>query len=235
MKKLSIHCLTHVPFEGPGCIEQWITKNNHSLSFTHFYEDDRLPDITTIDWLIVMGGPMGVCDELQYPWLPEEKIFIRKAIEQGKTVIGICLGSQLIAEVLGAKVYPNKQKEIGWYDVRLSETAKELELFKNFEEHFPVFHWHGDTFDLLAGSKHLISSEVCRNQAFLFNEKVLGLQFHFEVTERTLTSMVEHGKEELIEDRTIQPAARILEETTVIGNNNLRMYQLLDYFANADR
>lgn len=232
MKKLSIHVFMHVPFEGLGCMEQWILQNNHSLTYTHFYEEDyRLPDVDTPDWLIVMGGPMGVYEEAQYPWLKEEKEFIRKAIDLGKTVIGICLGSQLIAEVLGAKVYPNHQKEIGWFDVKLSDTALELPLFKGFIEQFPVFHWHGDTFDIPNGSNHLLSSVTCRNQAFLYKENVLGLQFHFEVTEHTLKSMVTHGQEELVVNNTVQSAEAILGETRYVEENNRKMFRLLDYFA----
>lgn len=230
MKKLSIHSLMHVPFEGLGCMEQWITRNNHSLSHTYFYEKYQLPTIDDIDWLIVMGGPMGVYDETQYPWLAEEKAFIREAIEKGKTVIGICLGSQLIAEVLGAKVYPNKQKEIGWFDVKLSETAKTHPLFIGFEDKFPVFHWHGDTFDLPAGSTHLISSAACLNQAFLYNGNVLGLQFHVEVTGQTLSGMVENGLHELAQSETIQSAEQILKQTAFIEANNKKMFQILDYF-----
>jgi GMP synthase-like glutamine amidotransferase len=232
MKILSIHTLMHVPFEGLGCMEQWINRNNHSLSYTHFYENYQLPQVEDIDWLIVMGGPMGVYDEEIYPWLAVEKVFIRKAIDSGKTVLGICLGSQLIAEVLGAKVYPNKQKEIGWFDVKLTDLAKNDPIFENFGEQFQVFHWHGDTFDLPTGSKHLIISEVCSNQAFLFQEKVLGLQFHFEVTAQTLKGMVLNGKDELIENETIQSAEQILKQPNLIEDNNLKMYQILDYFAN---
>ncbi|MDD4992664.1 MAG: type 1 glutamine amidotransferase [Paludibacter sp.] len=227
----SIAVFMHVPFEGLGCIEQWITKNNHTVSYTRFYEKYELPDINAIDWLIVMGGPMGVYDETIYPWLSEEKAFIKQAIDTGKTVLGICLGSQLIAEVLGAKVYPNKQKEIGWFDVALSEKAKTTSLFDGFEDKFPVFHWHGDTFDLPNGSTHLISSEVCNNQAFLYNDKVLGLQFHFEVTAETLRGMVENGTSELIEGETIQSADKILLTTEFIASNNLRMHQILDNLA----
>jgi GMP synthase-like glutamine amidotransferase len=229
MKNIAV--FMHVPFEGLGCIERWITKNNHTVSFTRFYEDDKLPDIDIIDWLIVMGGPMGVYDEAVYPWLAEEKAFIKKAIEAEKKVLGICLGSQLIAEVLGAKVYPNKQKEIGWFDVTLSEKANAASLFDGFENKFPVFHWHGDTFDLPEGSKNLLSSEVCKNQAYLFNDKVLGLQFHFEVTEETLQGMVEHGASELVESKTIQSADQILSTTEYIAANNQRMHQILDNLA----
>ena len=230
MRKLSIHTLTHVPFEGLGCIDQWIRNNNHELHYTHVYEDPQFPEITDFDWLIIMGGPMGVSDEEEYPWLVKEKAFIRKAIENRKTVIGIGLGSQLIAEILGAKVYPNDQKEIGWYDVKLTETAMKQPLFGNFEEQFPVFHWHGDTFDIPVGSDLLMSSDICVNQAFLYKKNVLGLQFHLEVTEQSLLGMIENGKDELLESSTIQSAEMITDQTNYIEENNLKMFQILDYF-----
>ena len=230
MKRLSIHALTHVPFEGLGCIEQWITDHHHKLSYTCLYGNDRFPQMDEIDWLIVMGGPMGVYDEADYPWLAEEKNFILNAIQHGKTVIGICLGSQLIAGVLGANVYPNHQKEIGWYDVKLTEAAIKHPLFKNFDAKFTVFHWHGDTFDIPEGSIHILSSDTCSNQAFLFKEKVLGLQFHFEVTAQTLVGMIDNGREELIENTTIQSAEQILKQTGLLESNNLKMFQILDYF-----
>jgi len=229
MKKLSIHTFMHVPFEGLGCMEQWISKNNHVVSYTRFYENYKLPDIDDIDWLIVMGGPMGVYDEAVYPWLAEEKTFIRQAIEKGKTVIGICLGSQLIAEVLGAKVYPNKQKEIGWFDLQLTDAGKNEKLLSNFEDKFPVFHWHGDTYDLPVGSIRLFSSKVCQNQAFLYKDNVLGLQFHFEATSETLKEMVTNGASELIENETIQSVEKILAQTNYTELNNMKMFSILDY------
>ena len=235
MRQLSVHTFMHVPFEGLGCMEQWINSNNHVTGYTRFYEDYRLPDVEDIDWLIVMGGPMSVYDEAGYPWLAEEKAFIRKAIDAGKTVIGICLGSQLIAEVLGAKVYPNHLKEIGWFDVELSETASMLPLFTGFEKHFSVFHWHGDTYDIPAGSRQLVSSAITPNQAFLYGDNVLGLQFHLEVTTGSLQRMVDHGKEELVASYTIQSAETILEEKKYLADNNRKMFQLLDYFAGNQR
>ena len=230
MKRLSIHTLTHVPFEGLGCIEQWIFNHNHKLSYTRLYENHRFPEVTDFDWLIVMGGPMSVDDESEYPWLVEEKSFIRNAIQNGKTVIGICLGSQLIAGVLGARVYPNQQKEIGWYVVELTEAAIKHPLFKNFDAKFTVFHWHGDTFDAPKDSIHLLRSDICSNQAFLFKDNVLGLQFHFEVTAQTLKEMIVNGKDELIENTTIQPAEQMLKQTRFIESNNRKMFQILDYF-----
>jgi len=230
MRKLTIHTLTHVPYEGLGCIDQWIGNNNHQSGHTHVYEDPGFPEIKDFDWLIVMGGPMGVSDEVEYPWLVKEKDFIRKAIENSKTVIGICLGSQLIAEILGARVYPNDQKEIGWFDVKLTETAMKHPLFGNFEEQFPVFHWHGDTFDIPAGSDLLMSSDICVNQAFLYKQNVLGLQFHLEVTEHSLQGMIGNGKKELLESSTVQSAEMITDQTIYVEENNLKMFQILDYF-----
>lgn len=231
-KKLRIHTLQHVPFEGLGCINQWIATKKHSVSYTKLYDNPKFPTLDEFDWLIVMGGPMGVYDEAVYPWLKEEKEFILRAIESGKTVVGICLGSQLIAEVLGAKVYPNKQKEIGWFDIKKTEYAKTHPLLEQVEEQFTVFHWHGDTFDLPTGSERLFSSDVCLNQAFLYKKKVLGLQFHFEVTSQTLKEMIENGRNELVEDKTIQSAAKILEQTNHIDLNNQKMFRILDYLEN---
>lgn len=231
MSQLSIHVLLHVPFEGLGCIEQWIMKNGHSVSFTLFYKNSDLPNLNEIDWVIVMGGPMGVSDEVLYPWLVKEKEFIRQAIVREKTVIGICLGSQLIAEVLGTKVYPNKQKEIGWFNVERTEEAKKLPVFGDFEDTFSVFHWHGDTYDLPAGSTQLFYSNACAHQAFLFNQKVLGLQFHFEVTSETLKQMVDNGRVELVENNFVQSSEQILKQTANIKSNNQKLFQILDYFA----
>ena len=231
-KKLKIHTLQHVPFEGLGCIDQWITTKGHTVNYTKLYDNPQFPVLDEFDWLIVMGGPMGVYDEAMYPWLKEEKEFIRRAIEGGKTIVGICLGSQLIAEVLGAKVYPNKRKEIGWFDIQKTEFAKSQPLLEQIEEQFTVFHWHGDTFDLPAGSERLFSSAVCLNQAFLYKKKVLGLQFHFEVTSHTLKEMIENGMSELVEDKTIQSATKILEQKNYIDSNNQKMFQILDYLEN---
>jgi len=231
MKQLSIHTFMHVPFEGLGCMKQWMSEKNLTVSYTRFYEDYKLPNVDDIDWLIVMGGPMGVYDEDIYPWMEEEKAFIKQAIEKGKTIIGICLGSQLIAEVLGAKVYPNKKKEIGWFNLQITDEGKAEQLLNGFEDSFTVFHWHGDTFDLPEGSKRLFHSEITKNQAFIYNEKVLGLQFHFEVTEASMTEMLKHGASELIESDTIQTSEQIISQTSFIDSNNKKMFDILDYLS----
>jgi GMP synthase-like glutamine amidotransferase len=229
MKNLRIHCFQHVPFEGLGCIADWIKEKEHTISFTKFYENDSLPSINDIDWLIIMGGPMGVYDNNIFSWLPKEKEFIRQTINASKTVIGICLGSQLIAEVLGAKVYKNIEKEIGWFDIELTSEGKNNSLLRDFENSFKVFHWHGDTFDLPENAIHLIQTTACKNQAFLYKEKVLGLQFHFEVTEETLIQMIEHGREELIEANYVQSEREILADSSYIKSNNSKLFDILNH------
>ena len=229
MKTLRIHYLQHVPFEGLGCIADWASVKGHSLSATKFYENTNLPELADFDWLIVMGGPMGVYDEKKFDWLPAEKDFIRNAIQAGKTVIGICLGAQLIASSLGAKVYPNTEKEIGWYPISPTEYGLVGHLLGETIDPFPVFHWHGDTFDLPSGALRLASSEACLNQAFLFNHKVLGLQFHFEVTENSLHQMITFCGDELVVDRYVQSAETILSNAKFISEVNIRMFHLLDF------
>jgi GMP synthase (glutamine-hydrolysing) len=188
---MKVHWLQHVPFEGLGCIASWLAENRHNVSCTQFWNDDTLPAAGEIDGLIVMGGPMGVYDEAVYPWLAEEKAFIKQIIEQNKPMLGICLGAQLIAEVLGAKVWKNDQREIGFFSVIGDEFF--------FPAKFTAFHWHGDTFSIPEGAVHLASSEACGNQAFVYKNNVLALQFHLEITEDSLRELCENCSGEITE------------------------------------
>lgn len=228
MKQLSIHILMHVPYEGPGCIDHWMNHHNHRVTYTRFYESCLLPPLDKIDWLIIMGGPMSVYEENKYNWLMAEKQYIKNAIDNGKTVIGICLGSQIIAEVLGAGVYPNKVKEIGWFPVSKTDAGRNATLLEDTGNEVVVFHWHGDTYDLPPGSVHLFSSVDCQHQAFLFEKRVLGLQFHLEVTEKSIAEMIENGKHELTESATIQSEERIISQKKHLKSNNSIMFSLLD-------
>lgn len=227
MTPIRIHYLQHVSFEGLGCIEQWIHRNQHKLSVTRFFANDELPSLSDFDMLIVMGGPMGIYDDKKYPWLSQERLFIRQAIDANKTVLGICLGSQLIADAMDAKVYPNREKEIGWFNISLTQESHESDLLDGFDETFPVFHWHGDTFDLPIGAYHLLLSEGCKNQAFC-RDNVLGLQFHFEVTAESLKEMLKHGKDELTGGKYIQSEEEILDHQQPIQQNNKLMFTILD-------
>jgi GMP synthase-like glutamine amidotransferase len=219
---MNIHYFQHVPFEGLGSIENWARKPDHKVTATRFYEDHKLPFIDICDMLIVMGGPMGAYDEDKYEWMAEEKRFIEKAIVRGKKVIGICLGAQLIAEVLGSKVYKNKEKEIGWMPLKLTPEGKKATVFSDFTDGQNVFHWHGDTFDLPNGAVQLASSEACEQQAFLYDNHVLGLQFHLETTEDSIVAMLENCKDDLEQGgKYVQTRAEISKDDHIYRCNRL--------------
>ncbi|AFD07585.1 type 1 glutamine amidotransferase [Solitalea canadensis] len=224
---MKIHYFQHVPFEGLGFIESWIKEKGFELSSTHFFENHTLPDLNDVDWLIVMGGPMGVYDEDKYEWLKAEKEFIKKAIEADKVVLGICLGSQLVAEVLGANVFPNKFKEIGWFPVEVFEATHKFNFPQN---RITVFHWHGDTFELPEGATLAASSRACINQAFRFKDKVVGLQFHLEATPESIEQMIKHCGDELEPNAFIQSAEQIRNNASnYFEQNHTAMRLILEY------
>lgn len=224
---MRIHYFQHVPFEGLGSIETWAGANRHPLTATRFYQSDPLPRIDDIDWLIVMGGPMGVYDEDQYAWLVAEKRLIEQAITRDQVVIGICLGAQLIADVLGARVYPNRVKEIGWFPIELTETGRRSPLFDFLPITLHVFHWHGDTFDLPPGAVHIAQSEACQHQAFVYRERVIGLQFHLESTPAGVEDMLRNCSGDLVAGRYIQSPQQMLQPRENFGRINEAMREIL--------
>ncbi len=209
---MKIHYFQHVPFEGLSSIESWAINHHHALSATRFYANDSLPHVDDIDWLIVMGGPMNIYEDTKYPWLIEEKRLIERAIKQNKTVIGICLGAQLIADVLGAKVYPGQYKEIGWFSIEKTADAERYPMFTSLPQTFHVFHWHGDTFDLPQGAIRLAYSEGCQNQAFVYGGNVLALQFHLESTKSSVHQLIENCADELVNGKYIQKPEEMLSQ-----------------------
>lgn len=207
---MRIHSLQHVPFEDIGSMATDFRNRGYSLSTTHWYKGDSAPDSSNFDALIVMGGPMGIYDEAIYPWLADEKILIKNAIAAGKIVLGICLGAQLIADVLGAKVTRNAHKEIGWLPINVNPAAANHPVAQVFARHPEVFHWHGDTFALPPGAVHLASSEGCANQAYCYADNVFGFQFHLETTPASARALIEHCSEDIDGSRYTQSAQTIL-------------------------
>src|SRR5215831_12248384 len=201
---MKIHFIQHVSYEDPGHLLEWAEKEKHEISFTRIYETAVFPSPDSIDMLVIMGGPMGVYEEEKYSWLKPEKAFIRAVIDAAKKVLGICLGSQLIAEVLGARVYPHTMKEIGWWPVNKVQGKEGDKLTRGLPDRFNSFHWHGDTFDLPSGAVHLFCTEPCAQQGYSWGNNVAALQFHPEITPALAEAMIAHGRDELEDAPFIQ-------------------------------
>ncbi|NRA00549.1 MAG: gamma-glutamyl-gamma-aminobutyrate hydrolase family protein [Myxococcales bacterium] len=206
----------HVAFEILGTLNPLLKKSGFRIRYVNFERDpDAVPNVDGYHGLVVLGGPMNVDQVEAHPHLAAEVSAIRQAIEGDIPVLGICLGAQLIARALGAPVTVNPEKEIGWYDVAVSDAGREDPLFAHFADTEKIFQWHGDTFAIPAGATHLASTPSCRHQAFRHGDKVYGFQFHMEVDEplieRWLTVPV-HQEEIRASDGRIEPD-RIRAET----------------------
>lgn len=244
---IRIHALLHVDFEDLGFIEQWANNHGHTITYTRFYNEDSLPEQDTFDWLIVMGGPMSIHDQQEFPWLADEKQFIQQSIDNSKNVIGFCLGAQLIADCLGATVKPSGVKEIGWLPIELTEEGKSHPLLQKLPKQvFTVFHWHGDGFDCPKGATAIATSDAWTNQGFIYQTPlnkelgsfVIGWQCHFEVTQESMIKMVEHGRDEIQKElnnypKSIQSSAEIIEHSNkYIEDNNAWLATILDTLSN---
>jgi len=224
---MRVQVLKHVAFEGVGNMSAWLEARGATVDVTRFYQNATLPEIESLDLIIIMGGPMSVNDDARLPWLRDEKSFIAEALARNVPVVGVCLGAQLIANVLGARVYPNEHKEIGWFDVTARPCREGVLPLPDREKLFP---WHGDTFELPADSVWLASSEACANQAFRYGSRVVGLQCHPETTPATVDGLVAHCGHELVPGRYIQTEAQL----KAVGQDHYQrlaglMGQVLDY------
>jgi GMP synthase (glutamine-hydrolysing) len=207
---MKVHVFQHVPFEDLAGMEPWLLHRGHTITVTRMWTSDVLPDPEMTDCLIVMGGPMGAYDDTKYPWLRAEKLWIEKAIPHGKPILGICLGAQIVASVLGARVFPHTHKEIGWYPVTptaAGATSPWLQSARGGS--FTAFHWHGDTFDLPRGSVHLARTAACENQAFSYGDHVLGLQYHVDSTEESIGKLIANCADDLTEGPYVQTEEQI--------------------------
>jgi GMP synthase-like glutamine amidotransferase len=228
---LRLHYFQHVPQEGLGTIEEWAHKRSWSITKTSFFSGDPIPKLDDIDWLVVMGGPMSVNDEQALAWLKPEKQFIASAIHAGKTVLGFCLGSQLIANALGAKVQKNRHKEIGWFDIRMTPAALASKAFSRFPKRLRIFQWHGETFDIPDKAMIAATNDICTNQALLYGDKVIGMQFHPEVTQDDVRKWIVAGSNELTNEKYIQTAREMLDKKDDFERIKKYMYYMLDDLA----
>lgn len=229
------HWFQHVAFEGLGSIAGWLAARGIETTCTRFDQAAKLPELADLDWLIVMGGPMSVNDEHLHPWLVDEKRFVRDAMAAGRRVLGICLGAQLMASALGARVYPNAAREIGWHPIDGVAPPAGRPAFR-FPAQAPVFHWHGETFELPAGSVHSARSVGCEHQAFQLGARAIGLQFHLEMTPEGAAALVVNCPGDL------RPGSFVQSEQAIRSAPprqyqvaNALMCDVLDYLAGGER
>ncbi len=225
---MNIHFLQHVPFEDSANVGAWARGRGHTVTCTRMDEAEPLPPLDAFDWLVVLGGLMNVDEHDAYPWLVAEKQFLAEAIQRKKHVLGICLGAQLAAEVLGGRVTTNPHKEIGWFPVQLTDAGRESPGFADFPDCFLAFHWHGDTFSIPPGAEHLAESQACPNQAFQYGGHVLGLQFHLDYSAESIEKMLRHCRDELVDGPYLQTADAIRASFTQAAATETRLFQLLD-------
>lgn len=179
---MRILVLQHIACEHPGAFSDVMREHDVEPVPVELDEDEPLPDWQEYDGVLAMGGPMSVNDEAEHPWLVEEKRLVREAVEAGRPFLGVCLGVQLFASALGARVYPTPEPEVGVLAVELTEEGYLDPLLGALSEPLVSLQWHGDTFDLPAGAELLASSPLVPNQAFRVGERAYGIQFHLEVT-----------------------------------------------------
>jgi GMP synthase-like glutamine amidotransferase len=237
---LRLHGIRHESFEREAEIAVWAASRGHSLTHTDLWKGEALPELSSFDWLLVMGGPMGVYDDDTYPWLAGEKRFLRQAVDAGKLILGVCLGAQLLSVVLGGQVTRNRYSEIGWHPVQATPQAMSLatgsRVFAGLPEVYEAFHWHGDTFSIPEGALWTAKSEACAHQAFeACQGRVVGLQFHLEINAGSMSELAQHCADELRLDAQaqpfIQPVATMLERPERLAALRGLLDRLLDNMA----
>jgi GMP synthase (glutamine-hydrolysing) len=190
-----IGALIHVPFEQPGLIEEWAKDRGHDFVKIKLYENETPPPPDVFDLLVIMGGPMGVYDDKKYPFLSFEKEYLKDALKSKTYLLGVCLGAQLLAYTLGSRIIKNTYPEIGFFPIYFNAQAQLSYPFRQFVKVKTkiAFHYHEDTFEIPRNALKLARSEFCENQAFSYNhDKVIGLQYHWEITPSLLYDILEN-------------------------------------------
>lgn len=225
---MHIHYFQHDHFEDLGYIGDWAKSKNFSISVTRFDIKPELPALADFDWLVVMGGKMSVNDTDKLPWIATEINFIKEAIDNGKIVIGVCLGSQLVAKACGGTVFKNTEPEMGFWPVKFSPEAATDSVFRHFPSQLTALHVHFDTFTLPEGAVNMANSEITKCQAFRIGRNAFALQFHFEVTPANMAGFIMEITPELIPGQYVQNPSEMLEYTSHCYINNQVFSKVLD-------
>jgi GMP synthase-like glutamine amidotransferase len=228
MKKLLI--FQHVDREQPSYIRQYADENGYGVDVITFWKPYALPDVSNYDGFVILGGPMGAYEE--FPSRNDELATIARALAEGVPTLGICLGAQLIAAALGARVYPHERegkriKEIGYYEVELTQEGRAHGLFEGFPEKLTVLQWHGDTFEIPEGALHLAKSELCEAQAFAHGS-AHGLQFHIENSPERLGAIAEADREWANTDFALDEERLHREAANFAPMMQAQCYRLMD-------
>ena len=232
---VQIYSLEHAPHEDPVYITQWLHEREINLHPVRLYMGDHFPDVDKVGVLLIMGGFMNIYEEEKFPWLGEEKIFIRKVIEAEKPVLGICLGGQLIADILKGKVTKAPCPEYGWHTItRVSNISDSINGWTNrisalFPEKLDVFEWHQDTFTIPEGAIRLYATEHCENQAYLYLDRVIGLQFHPEMDELTIREFLYYSSSEIKEKGLEDIKTDILERISLNSSGHAFIAGVMEY------
>ena len=224
---MKVLIVKHAPFEREGNMAAWLQRKQAEIVYLNLYESAVFPDPKAFDLIVLLGGPMSVNDEQIYPWLVPEKQFVKEALSLNMPILGLCLGGQLIANVLGAAVTLNRETEIGWHTVSNNTSNKNLFQFPN---QIPIFNWHSETFALPKGAEPLIKSQACQNQGFQYGDKVIGLQCHPEVTAEIIQDWIDEIGEQMTQGDFVQTPEQIFADAEVnIAQAQMQLEKMLEF------
>jgi GMP synthase-like glutamine amidotransferase len=231
---LRVRCLQHAPHEGPGAVAAWGAARGHDLTATHAYRGEPLAALDDAELLVVLGGAYGVEDLPRLPWLRDEAAAIGRSIARDTPVLGICLGAQLVAHALGARVGRAAEREIGWLPVERAAPREAAPLLAGFPDRLDVFHWHGDEMEPPAGAVRAFRSAACACQAFTWGDRVAAVQFHPEMTAETAGALAVHDAADLVQAGTyVQTAEAMLADAARFERPWPALWATLDALADA--
>lgn len=219
---MRINILQHTPNEGPGFILEWAYNHDHKVYTYHPALEEKLPTAEETDMLVILGGPMSPNDDL--PWIKQERELIKQLLDKHRPIFGACFGAQQIAKTLGCKVGKAPHKEVGWAPV-----YRQSDVIPGLPEKVEALHWHEEMFEVPQQAQLLFSSDLVKNQGYLLNDNVVGLQFHFEPEESDVQKMVKNDGQYALDHNDLQQKPMDIMRHGVPQENQKIMFKILDY------